>query len=39
MTIVIAIAFAHERKTETIDYTPELLTQIVQSPTKMNGKI
>ena len=39
MTMVIVISFAHERKTAPIDNTPELLTRIVQSPTKLNDKI
>ena len=39
MTIVIVISFARERKTATKDYAPELLTRIVQSPTKLNDKI
>ena len=37
--MVIAISFAHERKTTPNDYAPELLTRIVQSPTKLNDKI
>ena len=39
MTMVIVISFAHERKTVPNDYAPELLTRIVQSPTKLNDKI
>ena len=39
MTIVIVISFACERKTVPNDYAPELLTRIVQSPTKLNDKI
>ena len=39
MTMVIVISFAHERKTVPIDYAPELLTRIVQIPTKLNDKI
>ena len=39
MTIVIVISFARERKTIPNDYAPELLTLIVQSPTKLNDKI
>ena len=39
MTLVIVISFACERKTVPNDYAPELLTQIVQSPTKLNDKI
>ena len=39
MTMVIAVSFAHERKTVPKDYAPELLTQIVQGPTKLNDKI
>ena len=37
MTIV--LSFARERKTAPNDYAPELLTRIVQSPTKLNDKI
>ena len=36
MTMVIVISFAHERKPVPNDYAPELLTRIVQSPTKLN---
>ena len=39
MTMVIVISFAHEGKTAPNDYTPELLTRIVQSLTKLNDKI
>ena len=39
MTMVIVISFVHKRKTVPNDYAPELLTQIVQSPTKLNDKI
>ena len=39
MTMVIVISFAHERKTIPNDYTPEFLTRIVQSPTKLNDTI
>ena len=39
MTMVIDISFAHERKTVPNDYAPELLTRIVQSPTKLNDKM
>ena len=39
MTMVSVISFAHECKTVPNDYAPELLTQIVQSPTKLNDKI
>ena len=39
MTMVIAISFVRERKTTPNDYAPELLTRIVQSPTKLNDKI
>ena len=39
MTMVIIISFAHEHKTVPNDYAPKLLTQIVQSPTKLNDKI
>ena len=39
MTMVIVISFAHERKTVPNDYAPELLTRIVQSPTKLNDEI
>ena len=38
MTMVIAISYAREWKTVPNDYAPELLTQIVQSPTKLNDK-
>ena len=37
--MVIVISFAHERKTIPSDYAYELLTQIVQSPTKLNDEI
>ena len=36
MTMVIVISFACERKTAPNDNAPELLTRIVQSPTKLN---
>ena len=39
MTMVIVISFAHERKTVPNDYAPELLTRIIQSPTKLNDEI
>ena len=39
MTIVIVISFMRLRKTVPNDYAPELLTQIVQSPTKLNDEI
>ena len=39
MRMVIVISFAHERKTVPDDYAPELLTRIVQNPTKLNDKI
>ena len=39
MTMVIIISFTHKRKTAPNDYAPELLTQIVQSPTKLKDKI
>ena len=39
MTMVIVISFAREHKTVPNDYAPELLTRIVQSPTKLNDKI
>ena len=39
MTMVIVISFAREHKTTPNDYAPELLTRIVQSPTKLNDKI
>ena len=39
MTMVIVISFVRERKTVPNGYVPELLTQIVQSPTKLNDKI
>ena len=39
MTMVIVIYFARDCKTTPNDYAPELLTQIVQSPTKLNDKI
>ena len=39
MTMVIVISFAHERKTVPNVYAPEILTRIVQSPTKLNDKI
>ena len=39
MTMVIVIYFAHERKTAPNDFAPELLTRIIQSPTKLNDKI
>ena len=37
--MMIVIFFTHERKTVPNDYAPELLTRIVQSPTKLNEKI
>ena len=39
MTMVIVVSFAPERKNVPNDYAPELLTRIVQSPTKLNDKI
>ena len=39
MTMVIVISFARERKTVPNEYPPELLTRIVQSPSKLNDKI
>ena len=39
MTMVIVISFAHERKTVLNNYTPELLSRIVQSLTKVNDKV
>ena len=39
MTMVIVISFAYECKTTPNDYAPELLTRLVQSPTKLNDKI
>ena len=39
MTIVIVISFVHERKSVPNDYAPELLTRVVQSPTKLNDEI
>ena len=39
ITMVIVISFAYERKTAANNYAPELLTRIVQSPTKLNDKI
>ena len=39
MTMEIIVSFASERKTAPNDYAPELLTRIVQSPTKLNTKI
>ena len=39
MAMVIVISFVRERKTSPIDYTPELLMRIVQSPTKLKEKI
>ena len=39
MTMVIGISFARERKTVPNDSAPELLTWIVQNPTKLNDKI
>ena len=39
MTMVIIISFAREHKTVSNDYTPELFTWIVQSPTKLNDRI
>ena len=38
MTMVIVISIVRERKTVPNDYAPELLTRIVQSPTKLNDK-
>ena len=37
--MVIVISFARECKTVLNDYAPELLTRIVQNPTKLNDKI
>ena len=37
--MVIVISFAHESKTVPDDDAPELLTRIVQTPTKLNEKI
>ena len=37
--IMIVLSFARERKTAPSDYAPEILTRIVQSPTKLNDKI
>ena len=39
MTMVIVISFARDRKTAPNDYAAELLTRIVQRPTKLNDKI
>ena len=39
MTMVIVISFARERKAVPTDYAPELLTRVVQSPTKRKDKI
>ena len=39
MTMVIAISFVYKRKTVSNVNAPEHLTQIVQSPTKLNDKI
>ena len=39
MTMMSVISFAREPKTAPKDYAPELLTQMVQSPTKLNDKI
>ena len=39
MTMVIVISFVRERKTVPNDYAWELLTRIVQNPTKLNDKI
>ena len=39
MTMVIVISFAFERRTVPNDYAPELLTRIVQSPTKLRYNI
>ena len=39
MTMMIVISFARERKTVPNDYAPELLTRLIQSPTKLNVKI
>ena len=39
MTMVIVISFVSEHKTVPNGYAPELLTRIVQSPTKLNDKI
>ena len=39
LTVVIVIYFAGVGKIEPNDYAPELLTRIVQSPTKLNDKI
>ena len=38
MTMVIVIFFVDKHKTVPNDYVPELLTRIVQSPTKLNDK-
>ena len=38
MTMGIVISFARERRTVPNEYTAELLTQIIQSPTKLNDK-
>ena len=39
MTMGIVLSFARERKAVPNDYVPELLTGIVQSPTKLNDEI
>ena len=39
MKIVIVIFFGHEHKIAPHDYAPEILTRIVQSPTKLNDEI
>ena len=39
MTMLIHISFAHMRKTVPNVYAPELLTRIVQIPTKLNDKL
>ena len=39
MTMVIVISFVRKCKIAPNDYAPELLTWIVQSPTKLNDKI
>ena len=36
---MIVISFARERKTTPNDYAPELLSRIVQSPTKLKNII
>ena len=39
MTMVIVISFAHEHKTAPNDFSPELLTRVAQSPTKLNDTV